>query len=267
MGMPMREGSANYLSGKVALVTGAAQGNGRAIARALADPGADLVLVDINATRLEEARAEIASLGRRAVAVVADCSDVAAIRGAMASVRAEFGRLDVLVNNAGILRIASFPGISEADYDATLDLNLKGAFFLMQEGQALMTGGAAIINIASVAGVDGRTLSPPYAASKAGLIALTKTLARTLAPRQITVNAVAPGLFDTEFNRALDQKLGVEKQGLAPGEFIRRRVADIPLGRAGTPQDVAGVVAFLASPAAAYITGETVIISGGWVID
>jgi len=234
--------SGQHLSGRVALVTGAAQGNGRAIARALAGHGADLVLV-------------------------ADCSDVAAIRATVAQVREKFGKLDVLVNNAGILRISSFPDIAEADYDATFDLNVKGAFYLMQEGQALMSAGAAIVNIASVAGVDGRTLSAPYAASKAALISLTKTLARALAPRGITVNAVAPGLIDTEFNRLLDQKLGVEQQGLPPGEFIRRRAADIPLGRVGTSEDVAGIVAFLTSPAASYITGETVIVSGGWVID
>jgi NAD(P)-dependent dehydrogenase (short-subunit alcohol dehydrogenase family) len=256
--------TADYLAGKVALVTGAAQGNGRAIAMALAAHGADLVLVDVNPTRLGETRAEI---GGTAIDIVADCADVASIRSTIAAVGQRFGRLDVLVNNAGILRIASFPDISEADFDATFALNLKGAYFFIQEGQGLMSAGAAIVNIASVAGVDGRTFSPPYAASKAALITLTKTLARALAPRGITVNAVAPGLIDTEFNRNLDQKIGVEKQGLAPGEFIRRRAADIPLGRIGTPEDVAGVVAFLTSPAASYITGETVIISGGWVID
>lgn len=263
----MSASSTRHLTGRIALVTGAAQGNGRAIARALAGHGADLVIVDINAMRLEEARAELAATGCEVLALEADCAEVASIRAVAAAVRERLGRLDVLVNNAGILRIAAFPDISEADFDATFDLNVKGAYFLMQEAQRLMPPGSAIVNIASVAGVDGRTLSAPYAASKAALIALTKTLARALAPRRITVNAVAPGLIDTEFNRILDQKLGVEQQGLPPGEFIRRRAAEIPLGRVGVPEDVAGVVAFLTSPAASYITGETVILSGGWVID
>ncbi|MGH7121993.1 MAG: SDR family NAD(P)-dependent oxidoreductase [Acetobacteraceae bacterium] len=262
----MSVSSIQHLTGRVALVTGAAQGNGRAIARALAECGADLVAVDINAPRLEEARAELAATGRQVLALRGDCADVSSIRTTVNVVRQRLGRLDVLVNNAGILRIASFPDISEADFDATFDLNVKGAYFLMQEAQGLMPAGSAIVNIASVAGVDGRTLSAPYAASKAALISLTKTLARALAPRRITVNAVAPGLIDTEFNRILDQRLGVDAQGLPPGEFIRRRAADIPLGRVGLPEDVAGVVAFLTSPAASYITGETIIVSGGWVI-
>jgi NAD(P)-dependent dehydrogenase (short-subunit alcohol dehydrogenase family) len=179
-----------HLADRVAIVTGAAQGNGRALA--LAGHGATLVMVDINAAWLEEARGEIAAGGREAVAIVADCADVAGIRGAVAQVRERFGRLDVLINNAGILRISSFPDIYEADFDATFNLNVKGAFFLMQEAHALMSAGAAIVNIASVAGVDGRTLSAPYAAGKAALVTLTKTLARALAPRRITVNAVAP---------------------------------------------------------------------------
>jgi NAD(P)-dependent dehydrogenase (short-subunit alcohol dehydrogenase family) len=260
-------GNANSLAGRVALVTGAAQGNGRAIAAALAARSARIVGVDINGERLAAARREFAAAGAEMVDLVADCSKVAEIRSTLTAVRERFGRLDILVNNAGILRIASFPEISEEDFDATVALNLKGAYFLIQEGQALMPNGAAIVNIASVAGVDGRTLSAPYAASKAALIALTKTLARALAPRQITVNAVAPGLIDTEFNKILDQKIGVEKQGLAPGALIAGRIAEIPLRRIGTPQDVAETVAFLVSPVASYITGETIIVAGGWVID
>ena len=198
---------------------------------------------------------------------VADCADVASIRRVIGEIDAALGRVDILVNNAGILRIASFPDIGESDFDATIALNLKGAFFFTQEVQAKLGDGARIVNIASVAGVDGRTLSAPYAATKAGLITITKTLARSLAARGITVNAVAPGLIDTPFNQILDQKIGVEKQGLKPGEMLAKRAAEIPLGRIGKSEDVAGVVAFLVSPDASYITGETIIVAGGWVID
>jgi NAD(P)-dependent dehydrogenase (short-subunit alcohol dehydrogenase family) len=257
-------GHSPFLDGKVAIVTGGAQGNGFAIAERLARHGAAVAVVDINAIGVENAAAR---LGSKAKPFVADCADVGAIRNVARKVEEAFGRIDVLVNNAGILRIASFPDIGEADFDATVNLNLKGAFFFAQEVQAALPRDGRIVNIASVAGVDGRTLSAPYAATKAGLITITKTLARALAPRGITVNAVAPGLIDTPFNQILDQKIGVEKQGLKPGEMLLKRAAEIPLGRIGKPEEVAGVVAFLVSPDAAYITGETIIIAGGWVID
>jgi NAD(P)-dependent dehydrogenase (short-subunit alcohol dehydrogenase family) len=257
-------GHSPFLKGKVAIVTGAAQGNGYAIAERLARHGCAVAAIDINADGIRAAAARLGALARP---FVANCADVASIRAVVAEVGEAFGHVDVLVNNAGLLRIASFPDISEADFDATVDLNLKGAFFFAQEVQALMPADGRIINIASVAGVDGRTLSAPYAATKAALITVTKTLARALAPRGITVNAVAPGLIDTPFNAILDQKIGVEKQGLKPGEMLAKRAQEIPLGRMGKPEEVAGVVAFLASPDASYITGETIIIAGGWVID
>jgi NAD(P)-dependent dehydrogenase (short-subunit alcohol dehydrogenase family) len=257
-------GSTPFLEGKVAIVTGAAQGNGFAIAERLASHGCAVATIDINAEGIGSAAARI---GKNARPFVADCSSVAAIRAVVQDVRAAFGRIDVLVNNAGILRIASFPDIGEADFDATVNLNLKGAFYFAQEVQSDLPKDGRIVNIASVAGVDGRTLSAPYAATKAGVITITKTLARALAPRGITVNAIAPGLIDTPFNQILDRKIGVEKLGLKPGEMLARRAAEIPLGRIGKPEEVAGVVAFLVSPDAAYITGETIILAGGWVID
>ncbi len=257
-------GHTPFLKDKVAIVTGGAQGNGFAIAERLARHGAGVAVVDING---DGVRAAAARLGPLAKPFVADCSDVAAIRKVVREIKDAFGRIDVLVNNAGILRIASFPDIGEADFDATINLNLKGAFFFAQEVQGDLPRDGRIVSIASVAGVDGRTLSAPYAATKAGVITLTKTLARALAPRGITVNAVAPGLIDTPFNQILDQKIGVEKQGLKPGEMLAKRAAEIPLGRIGKPEEVAGVVAFLVSPDASYITGETIIIAGGWVID
>jgi len=256
-----------YLTARVALVTGAAQGNGRAIAAELGRRGAELVLVDIDPAGVKESAAALRSEGAQALAIAADCSKVDEIERAVAAAAEACGRVDVLVNNAGIIRVSSFPEVSEADYDATMGLNARGAYFFMQEVVAHMPDGGHIVNISSGAGVDGKTLSPPYAASKAALITMTKTIARVLGPRQITVNAVAPGIIDTPFHEQLDQKVGIEQLGLQPGELIQQRAADVPLGRIGTPQDVAGVVAFLTSPAAAYITGETVILSGGWVID
>ena len=256
-----------YLEGQVALVTGAAQGNGKAIAEELAARGARLVLVDINAEELEATAEGIRAEGAHCLALAADCSKYAEIKQVVDSAAGEFGQIDILVNNAGIIRLSQFPHVTVDDYDATMDLNARGAFFLMQEASHKMPDGGRIVNIASGAGVDGRTLSPPYAASKAALIAMTKTLARLLAPRNITVNAVAPGIIDTPFHEPIDRTLGQEQRGLPPGEFIRQRAADIPLGRIGLPQDVAGVVSFLVSPAAGYITGETIIVSGGWVID
>lgn len=257
-------GHTPFLDGKVAIVTGSAQGNGFAIAERLARHGAGIAAIDINRGGI---RAAAEKLGEKARPFVADCSDVAAIRKVVREVNEAFGRVDILVNNAGILRISSFPDIGEGDFDATVNVNLKGAFFFAQEVQSALPRDGRIVSIASVAGVDGRTLSAPYAAAKAGLITLTKTLARALAPRGITVNAVAPGLIDTPFNQILDQKIGVEKQGLKPGEMLANRAAEIPLGRIGKPEEVAGVVAFLVSPDASYITGETIIIAGGWVID
>jgi NAD(P)-dependent dehydrogenase (short-subunit alcohol dehydrogenase family) len=260
-------GPTPFLDGKVAIVTGAAQGNGFAIAERLAQHGCGIAAIDINAEGIKAAAARLDDSGKRVRPFVADCSVVPAIRKVVGETLAAFGRIDIIVNNAGILRIAAFPDIGEEDFDATVNLNLKGAFFFVQEAQSALTEGGRVVNIASVAGVDGRTLSPPYAATKSGIITITKTLARALAPRGITVNAIAPGLIDTPFNHILDQKIGVEKQGLKPGEMLAKRAAEIPLGRIGKPEDVAGVAAFLVSPDASYITGETIIVAGGWVID
>jgi NAD(P)-dependent dehydrogenase (short-subunit alcohol dehydrogenase family) len=255
------------LKGKVALVTGGAQGNGLAIAHELAKCGGDIVLNDINPESLQRARHEIEGHGVRTAVIVADCAQVTQINALIHNTLEQMARLDILVNNAGIIKLSAFPNVPKTEYDDIMNLNARGAFFLMQAAVPHLPHGGRIINIASVAGVDGRTLSAPYAASKAALITMTKTIARALAPKGITVNAIAPGMFDTPFIALLDEKLGVQQQGLPSGEFTRRRAADIPLGRLGTPEEIGRVAAVLASPAADYITGETIIISGGWVID
>lgn len=260
-------GVPDRLRDQVAMVTGAGSGNGKAIALRLAGEGATLVLTDIAEEPLRTVREAVMTLGRPCLAVVSDVADVAGTEAVIRRAVDQFGRLDILVNNAGILLISPFPDATEEDWDRTMAVNARGLYFAMQAASRVMRDqrSGRIINIASIAGIEAKTLSPPYAASKGAVITLTKAAARAMAAYQVTVNAVAPGLIDTPFNERIDQELGV-KRGLAPGEFLRQRAQDIPLGRIGTPDDVAGAVAFLASPDAAYITGETVIVSGGWLM-
>lgn len=256
-----------YLKGQVAIVTGAAQGIGAAIVHELARRGADLALVDVQQDKLAAIAASLRAEGARIVDIRADVTRTAEIAEALARTTGELGRLDILVNNAGINRASVFPEITEEDYDQVMAVNTRATFFTMQEASKHMVDGGRVVNIASAAGIDGRTSFPPYAASKAAVIAMTKTFSRLLAPRKITVNAVAPGLIDTEIHHIADQKIGVERMGLEPGEFLARRVAEVPLGRLGTTKDVADIVSFLCSPAAAYVTGETVMLTGGHTID
>jgi meso-butanediol dehydrogenase/(S,S)-butanediol dehydrogenase/diacetyl reductase len=257
--------SGGVLSGKVALVTGAGQGNGRAIALALAKAGADVAINDLRAESVDRVVEEVVALGRGAVGVVADVTQTSQIDAMVARTVAALRRLDILVNNAGLICPNSFGDVTEEDWDRTMAVNARGLFFCMQAGARVMKDqrSGSIINIASVAGRGTHSLSPPYAASKAATIVLAQQAARALAPHGITVNAVCPGLIDTEFNTRLDEQIGVRQQGLAPGEFIRQRIAAIPLGRIGTPEDVANVVVFLASPPASYITGQQITVDGG----
>jgi NAD(P)-dependent dehydrogenase (short-subunit alcohol dehydrogenase family) len=255
------------LKDQVAMVTGAGSGNGKAIALRLAEEGTALALTDIAEAPLHAVRDTVMGMGRPCLAVVSDIADIAATEAVIRQVVERFQRLDILVNNAGVLRISPFPDATPEDWDRTLAVNARGLYFAMQAAARVMREqkGGRIINIASIAGIEAKTLSPPYAASKGAVITLTKAAARAMAQYGVTVNAVAPGLIDTPFNERIDYELGVRK-GLKPGEFLRQRGQDIPLGRIGAPEDVAGVVAFLASPDAAYITGETVIVSGGWLM-
>jgi meso-butanediol dehydrogenase/(S,S)-butanediol dehydrogenase/diacetyl reductase len=257
--------SSAVLSGKVALVTGAGQGNGRAIALALADAGADVAVNDLRQESVEPVTDEVARLGRRSFAAVADVTQTSQIDEMVARTVAALGRLDILVNNAGLIRANSFGDVTEDDWDRTMAVNARGLFFCMQSAARVMVEqrSGTIINIASVAGRGTHSLSPPYAASKASAIVLAQQAARALAPHGVTVNSVCPGLIDTDFNQRLDDEIGVRRQGLAPGEYVRQRIAGVPLGRIGTPQDVANVVVFLASPVASYITGQQVTVDGG----
>ncbi|HEY3082519.1 MAG TPA: glucose 1-dehydrogenase [Chloroflexota bacterium] len=254
-----------FLAGRVALVTGAGQGNGRAIALGLARAGADVAVNDLGEASAARVADQVRQLGRRAVTVVADVTQVRQIDDMVARTVAGLGRLDVFVNNAGLIRPRPFGEVTEEDWDRTMAVNARGLFFGMQAAARVMVaqGSGTIVNIASVAGRGTQSLSPPYAASKAAAVILAQQAARALAKHNVTVNAVCPGLIDTDFNRRLDDQVGVGVLGLAPGEFLRQRIAAVPLGRIGTPEDVANVVVFLASPAASYITGQQITVDGG----
>ncbi|HJO74092.1 MAG TPA: SDR family oxidoreductase [Rhodospirillales bacterium] len=256
-----------YLKGKVAMVTGAAQGIGAAIARELARRGATMVVTDLQEEKLAATAESLRELGVQVLDIRADATSVAEIRQTFAKTNDELGRLDMLVNNAGLNLSTPFPDIPEDDYDRVMAIHARGPFFSMQEAAKRMADGGRIVNIASAVGIDGRTTFPPYAAGKAALINMTKTISRILGERRITVNAIAPGLIDTDIHKVADQKIGVERMGLKPGELLAKRAEEIPLGYIGKPEDVAGAVDYLCSPAGAYVTGETIIVAGGWTID
>ena len=246
------------LNDQVAIVSGAARGVGLACARRIADLGAHVVLTDVDATTGTEAAQALCADGLRASFAPLDVSDVAAIRACVSDVAANFGRIDVLVNNAGICLLADIEDVTEQHWDRTFQVNLKGTFFLSQAIVPHMKSQrrGRIINVASVAARSGGTLPlAPYAASKAGIVSLTKTFASRLAPYGVNVNAVAPGPVDTDLTRSWTD------------EQRERARSVIPWGRFATADEVAAVVAFLAGPGAVYMTGTTVDINGGLRMD
>ncbi|AJE03290.1 3-oxoacyl-[acyl-carrier-protein] reductase [Geobacter pickeringii] len=241
------------LMGKVAIVTGASRGIGRAVALKLAREGADVV---VTATTLESAQAtasEIEAIGRKSLAAAVDVSDSAAVESLFAAVVETFGKVDILVNNAGITRDGLLLRMKDADWDAVIDVNLKGAFNCVREASKLMTKARSgrIINISSVVGEMGNAGQINYCASKAGMIGLTKSAARELAKRGITVNAVTPGFIETDMTAVLSEKV---REGL---------LQQIPLERLGAPDDVANAVFFLASDLGSYVTGHVLSVNGG----
>lgn len=258
------------LDGKVALITGAARGIGRSIALRFAQEGAHIVVADLDEAGASAVAGELTAGGTRARPIGADVTKSSDIRAMVDQAVAEFGRIDVLVNNAGVVKVDRLLDVTEEHWDSVLNVNTRAVFFVLQAVARTMVDQKAgpdglrgrIINMASIAGrPGGRPLFAPYAASKAAVIALTQSAAVALAP-QITVNAICPGAVDTPMWQQIDAEWG-ELEGRATGEIWRERIAPIPLGRAQRPEDVAGVAAFLAGPDAAYITGQAVTVDGG----
>jgi len=243
----------NKLAGKVALITGGAQGIGRAIALLLAGEGAKVVISDINLEKAKETCREIEAQGGEALAVGGSVAEAKEAEAMVQQAVEKFGRLDILINNAGITRDQVLLRMREEDWDLVLSVNLKGAFHCTKAALRpfLKQKGGKIVNIASVAGEMGNAGQANYAASKAGLIGFTKSIAREYAHRNIQVNAVAPGLIDTAMTQAIPQK---------ERDFL---IKQIPMERLGTPQEVAEAVLFLSSPAADYITGQVLKVNGG----
>jgi len=246
---------------KVAIVTGAAQGIGKAIARRLARDGFAVAIVDINAGALDEVKREIEALGTQVLALTADLTQLEDVQKVVTRA-AEWGPLTVLVNNAGRVSITPFLEINEQEWDAIMALNLKTVFFAMQFAARHMQTGARVINISSISGRSGRSDQAHYAAAKCGVISLTQSAALSFASQGITVNAVCPGVVDTPMTSGIHE-IRAGALGITPEESLARMVAKIPLGRLESTDDVAGVVSFLCSPDATYITGQSLNVCGG----
>jgi len=245
-----------FLSGRVALVTGASQGIGRACALRLAKDGAALAVAARNHEKLNALVSEITGSGGKAAAFPLDVSDEEQIKSAVKAAITQFGKIDILVNNAGITRDQLVMRMKRADWDAVLETNLTSAYLCIQQviGSMLKQRWGRIINITSVFGQMGQAGQANYAASKAGLIGLTMAIAREVGSRNITCNAVAPGFIETAMTAVLSD------------EFKQNAIKQIPLGRVGTPEDVAAAVAFLASDHAAYVTGHVLNVNGGMLM-
>ncbi|MBI4285079.1 MAG: 3-oxoacyl-[acyl-carrier-protein] reductase [Chloroflexi bacterium] len=241
------------LTNRVALVTGGGRGIGQAIVMRLAAAGAGVIINDIDQASAESVAAQVQATGRPSLAVVADVSDAASVAKMMETALAALGRIDILVNNAGITRDRIILRMTDEDWDKVLDINLKSAFLCTR---AVLPGmlkqrWGRVISLSSVVGICGNPGQVNYASSKAGIIGLTRAIAREVASRGITANALAPGFIDTE----MTQKIGESVR-----EEVKKR---IPLGYLGSPQDVAEAVAFFASPEACYITGQVLSVDGG----
>src|ERR1700726_1247757 len=257
------------LSDQVAIVTGAGQGIGKAAALALAAAGADVVATDINGASVEQTAATIAATGRRARAIQADVGNTQDIDRLVREAVASFGRIDVLVNNAGVTRRAYIMDLTEDDWDRIFRVNGKGAFFCLQRvaREMIPRRSGVIVNIASISGKGfAGTSNAIYAASKGAVIGMTKTAAQQLGQHNINVNAVCPGIVRTSIYADIVRVMA-EKEGVTIEEIERRGVQSVPLKRANEPEDIAAMVVFLASPGARNITGQSFNVDGGLIPD
>ncbi len=246
----------SQLTNQIAVVTGAGRGIGRAIALKFAAEGADVVCVSRTAENSEKVAQEVRNAGRRAWAMAVDVADVAAVNAAAEKILSEAGRVDVLVNNAGVTRDGLLMRMSDADWDIVMNTNLKGAFlFTRAFSRAFLKQRAGrIINVASVIGLVGNAGQANYAASKAALMGFTKSVAKEFGSRGVTVNALAPGFIDTDMTAVLSEQLRADV------------LKTIPLGKLGQAEDIAEAALFLASPGAKYITGQVLTVDGGMVM-
>jgi 3-oxoacyl-[acyl-carrier protein] reductase len=246
----------SQLANQIAVVTGAGRGIGRAIALKFAAEGADVVVVSRTAENSEKVAAEIRALGRKAWALAVDVADSAAVSAAADKILADCGKVDILVNNAGVTRDGLLMRMSDADWDTVIDTNLKGAFLVTKAFFRTFAKQRAgrIINITSVIGLIGNGGQSNYAASKAGLIGFTQSVAKELAGRGVTVNAIAPGFIETDMTSGLNEEL---KAGI---------LKVIPMGKLGAADDIAHAALYLASPGARYVTGQVLTVDGGMVM-
>jgi 3-oxoacyl-[acyl-carrier protein] reductase len=244
------------LKDKVALITGGARGIGRAIGLTFAKEGADIAVADVNLEIAAKTASEIEALGRKALALEMDVTDYQKVEDALNKILDKFGKVDILVNNAGITKDNLLLRMSQAEWDAVINVNLKGTFNCIKAVSRPMVKqrSGRIISIASIIGLMGNWGQANYAASKAGIIALTKTVAKELASRNINANAVAPGFIQTDMTAKLSE------------DVKAKMMEAIPMAKLGTPEDVANLCLFLASEESSYITGQTITVDGGMVM-
>ncbi len=252
------------LAGKSAIITGAGRGIGKATALRFGREGADVLVPDLDLQTSQETARQIQALGRKGIPMQMDVRRMADIQRMVETALREFGQIDILVNNAGITQVRDPLNLTEEDWDRTLSINAKGAFFCMQAvaREMVKRKRGVILNAASISGRSGKPMLVDYCASKFAVVGMTQGMALALAKHGIRVNAVAPGIVDTDMWASIDREWSA-LEGQPAGTVKRARVAAIPLGRIETPEDVANLYAFLASDEASYITGQTYNVCGG----